>query len=151
MSKSQRNKLLCLLNYFERIRKSEEAGEEEFLSMCVSVSRRGLDPADAKGELWIGCEKKLVPFESQAGDLIENAHGCLQVDFANEYIGGGVLGMGCVQVRIALVWCIVAMVSPKGTHVTQNLTSSTSPVARPFSPLLQGTVHKLRLFPHTSI
>lgn len=99
MSKSQRGKLLCILNYFERIRKSEEAKEEVFLSMCVSVSRRCLDPEEAKGELWRGCEKPLLPFESLGEDVIENAHGCLQVDFANEYIGGGVLGMGCVQVR----------------------------------------------------
>lgn len=99
MSKSQRNKLLCLLNYFQRIKQSEEAGEEEFLSMCVSVSKRGLHPGDSKDEAWRGCEKKLVPFESLAEDVIENAHGYLQVDFANEYIGGGVLSMGCVQVR----------------------------------------------------
>ena len=39
-----------------------------------------------------------MPFESLAEGLIEGANGCLQVDFANEYIGGGVLGMGNVQV-----------------------------------------------------
>lgn len=88
-----------MLNYFERIRKAEEAKEEDFMSMCVTVSRRCLDPTEAKKEVWIGCEKPLLQFESLTEEMIENAHGCLQMDFANEYIGGGVLGMGCVQVR----------------------------------------------------
>lgn len=67
--------------------------------MCVSVSRRSLDPGDAKGEVWKECGKPLLSFESLGKKTIENAHGCLQVDFADEYIGGNVLGMGCVQVR----------------------------------------------------
>ena len=98
-SKSQQGKLLCVLNYFERIRKSEEVKEEDYLSMCVSVLRRSLDPAEANREMWKACEKPLLSFESFGGGMIENAHGCLQVDFADEYIGGNVLGMGCVQVR----------------------------------------------------
>lgn len=32
--------------------------------------------------------------------VIEDAQGCLQVDFANKYIGGGALGSGCVQEEI---------------------------------------------------
>lgn len=99
MSASQGNKLLCLLNYFERIRQNEEAKDEEFLSLCVSVTRRRLNPADANGASWEGCSEPLVPFESLSEGLIEDAHGCLQVDFANAYIGGGVLGLGNVQVR----------------------------------------------------
>ena len=69
------------------------------MSMCVSMSRRCLHPPESKKEMWRGCEKPLLQFESLTEDMIESAHGCLQVDFANEYIGGGVLGMGCVQVR----------------------------------------------------
>lgn len=99
MFASQGSKLLCLLNYFERIRQSEEAGEEEFLSLCVSVTRRRLSKEEADGTAWKECSKPLVPVESLVEGLIEEAHGCLQVDFANSYIGGGVLGMGNVQVR----------------------------------------------------
>ena len=91
-----------MLGYFERIRSAEEAGgeEEEFLSMCVSFSRQKVDPSDAKESAWRDCEKKLMSFESLESGVIESADGCLQVDFANEYIGGGVLDKGCVQVQI---------------------------------------------------
>ena len=55
---------------------------------------------DAASLSWGTCESPLTPFESPTdGGLIEGAHGCLQVDFANAYIGGGVLNMGNVQVR----------------------------------------------------
>lgn len=37
---------------------------------------------------------------------IEDSYGCLQVDFANEYIGGGVLNFGAVQVNIVPLWDI---------------------------------------------
>ena len=32
-------------------------------------------------------------------------HTCVQVDFANKYLGGGVLGHGCVQEEIRFVIC----------------------------------------------
>ena len=93
-----------MLGYFERIRSAEETGEEgeekkEFLSMCVSFSRHKMDSGDAGESAWRNCEKKLLSFESMECGVIESADGCLQVDFANEYFGGGVLDMGCVQVH----------------------------------------------------
>ena len=102
-SKSQKSKLLCLLNYFECVRSAEEAGNEEFLSMCVSVSRHHGNAGEA---MWRGCERPLLPFESLDHGVIENAHGCLQVDFANAYIGGGVLRKGCVQVCKKSFFCV---------------------------------------------
>lgn len=92
---SQKHKLLCLLNYFERIQASEEKGDEDFLSMHITVSRRNLD---TKSVSWNDAGQHLLSFESRSEGLIEEAHGCLQVDFANAYIGGGVLSMGNVQV-----------------------------------------------------
>ena len=35
--------------------------------------------------------------------LIEKQSGMLQVDFANEFVGGGVVGQGCVQEEIRYV------------------------------------------------
>lgn len=98
MSRSQRSKLLCLLNYFDRIRRSEVAKDEDFLSMCVSVSRQCLPPANVRAARWESSEKPLLPFESLDRGTIESAHGCLQVDFASKHIGGGVLRKGSVQV-----------------------------------------------------
>ena len=93
--KSQRSKLLCLLTYFDRLRQAESK-DEEFLSLCISVQRRQIQK-QASAKFWGECELLLSPFSSVDG-LIEESHGDLQVDFANEYIGGGVLNMGNVQV-----------------------------------------------------
>ena len=97
LSASQRNKLLCLLNYFERVRKLEEDGNKDFLSLCITVARKQLEREDPE-VAWGECTTPLLAFESFTEGRIEDAHGSLQVDFANEYIGGGVLNMGNVQV-----------------------------------------------------
>lgn len=75
---------------------------EQFLSMCITVARHHVMEEDPN-VAWGKCQKALTPFESPTdGSLIEDARGCLQVDFANAYIGGGVLNMGNVQVRHAM-------------------------------------------------
>ena len=48
---------------------------------------------------WKTCDLTLNEFEISDGRFIESFDGCLQVDFANEYIGGGVLQQGNVQVN----------------------------------------------------
>ena len=99
---SQRGKLLCILHYFDRIYEAEVSGNNEFLSMCISVLRHHVKEEDPTLS-WAICESPLTAFDSPMdGGLIEGAHGCLQVDFANAYIGGGVLSMGNVQVNIKL-------------------------------------------------
>lgn len=45
---------------------------------------------------WAACEAPLTPLLVLPGS-IEDAQGCLQVDFANRFPGGGVLGRGNVQ------------------------------------------------------
>lgn len=42
---------------------------------------------------------------------IEDCKGALQLDFANKYIGGGVLNSGCVQEEIRFVICPELLVS----------------------------------------
>ncbi len=95
---SQTAKLLCMLLYFERIRQAEENKEDSFLSLCISVKRKKLDDSPS----WKDSKEPLTALETTDKGAIEDAHGCLQVDFANEYIGGGVLGMGNVQVSVYL-------------------------------------------------
>ena len=46
---------------------------------------------------WSNCNKQLGVFLSRE-ELIEENHAGLQVDFANKFIGGGVLHLGNVQV-----------------------------------------------------
>ena len=98
---SQRNKLICLLKYFERLMDAEKADNQEFLSMNISVARKRIAKSDPD-LFWGKNTAVLLPLEPQPTGLIEDAHGCLQVDFANAYIGGGVLGLGNVQVCACL-------------------------------------------------
>lgn len=103
---SQRSKLLCLLTYFDRIRQSET----DFLAMNVSIRRQAVDKKEP-GVFWGKCELPLGSFSCEPNGVIEDSHGDLQVDFANEYIGGGVLQMGNVQVtcdvceHVLYFWC----------------------------------------------
>ena len=94
---SQKGKFVCLLKYFERIMSAEEADDQEFLSLCITIERKAI-VRKSPDKFWGGCDTPLVPFEPKSEGLIEDAHGCLQVDFANAYIGGGVLQLGNVQV-----------------------------------------------------
>ena len=99
---SQKSKLVCLLKYFERIMLAEEADDQEFLSLCITIERKSI-ARESPEERWGACDTPLVAFEPKSVGLIEDAHGCLQVDFANAYIGGGVLQMGNVQVNCCLM------------------------------------------------
>lgn len=47
----------------------------------------------------------------QCSGTIEDCMGALQLDFANKYLGGGVLNYGCVQEEIRFVICPELLVS----------------------------------------
>lgn len=53
----------------------------------------------------------MVVHVSSDGTIEDNGLGLLQVDFANKYVGGGVLGMGCVQEEIRFVICPELLIS----------------------------------------
>lgn len=56
-------------------------------------------------------KKKILKPEIKKEGTIEDAKGALQVDFANMYIGGGVLNSGCVQEEIRFTICPELIVS----------------------------------------
>ena len=95
---SQQSKCLCIVEYFDRLRKAEENGDEDFLKRCITIERKVLDASERKPGFWSDSKKPLSQFTTDSEGLIGNACGSLQVDFANEYIGGGVLQQGNVQV-----------------------------------------------------
>ena len=98
--RSQQSKCLCILGYFHRLLAEERAGNQDFLEMHVTIERRRLATAgQARPDFWKFSNVLLGEAESRSEGKIEEAHGCLQVDFANELIGGGVLQQGNVQVR----------------------------------------------------
>ncbi|CRK87314.1 CLUMA_CG001116, isoform A [Clunio marinus] len=85
-------KLKCLCSYFRRI-------------LCVEMPRNVItfqrrflkDHID-----WNHSEKKTstIEYKISSTGKIEDAYGMLQVDFANRFVGGGVLNQGCVQEEI---------------------------------------------------
>lgn len=92
---SQVHKLHCLVNYFNRVCKSMPQGMISYERKYLA-NYKALEPA-----FWIDNHKSLCSFETLDQGMIEDV-GCeyAQVDFANKFLGGGVLRMGCVQEEI---------------------------------------------------
>ena len=84
---AERAKLRCMLAYFER----------EVPHGTLRVERIVV-PARTTAE-WRADRSPLTPFEVSAG-AIEDAPDCRQIDFANRFLGGGVLSGGNVQEEI---------------------------------------------------
>ncbi|XP_037076309.1 poly(ADP-ribose) glycohydrolase-like [Pollicipes pollicipes] len=84
-------KLKCLMHYFHRVLEREPTG-------AVTFSRRYL--SEPQLPAWAGSSVPLGAMCCQSDGLIEDQEGMLQVDFANKFVGGGVLGDGCVQEEI---------------------------------------------------
>ncbi|VDL79560.1 unnamed protein product [Nippostrongylus brasiliensis] len=92
--------LRFILHYFAAVLKNMPTG-------CVSFWREAL-PKDALPD-WEQDETPLPLLAVASDSSIEDSPGCLQVDFANEYIGGGVLNWGAVQVRIVWIYNVLSL------------------------------------------
>ncbi len=88
---SQHARLRCVLAYFDRIADGAPRGR--------LVVERAVTPPRAAME-WAMDPSPLTDLTVDARGTIEDARGHLQVDFANEFLGGGVLRKGCVQEEI---------------------------------------------------
>eukprot|EP01041_Mallomonas_annulata_P012944 gene12944-27313_t len=99
----QCQKALCLIIYFSKCR--ERILEDEmWCGSNIGFHRRSLENDALSTALsWQNSNSKLSHFEIKNGSTIETAAGHLQADFANKYIGGGVLRDGCVQEEIRFV------------------------------------------------
>ncbi|VDK34806.1 unnamed protein product [Taenia asiatica] len=93
LSRSTDHKVLCILHYFSRIFSGDPPGG------IVTYTRRRLNqPPD-----FVSSEAKFksIAFGVSSTCLIEDADPeTLQVNFANRFLGGGVLHGGCVQEEI---------------------------------------------------
>jgi poly(ADP-ribose) glycohydrolase len=100
-------KLRAILAYFERVAEAPPRG-------VLSIERVVVAPHD-----WLADRSPLQPFAVDASGAIEDADDHRQVDFANAFLGGGVLSGGCVQEEIRFAVApelLVAMiVSPRMT------------------------------------
>eukprot|EP00397_Hematodinium_sp_SG-2012_P036606 GEMP01039538.1.p1 GENE.GEMP01039538.1~~GEMP01039538.1.p1 ORF type:complete len:468 (+),score=67.46 GEMP01039538.1:116-1519(+) len=103
IASSKRRKLECLIAYFERMQSTiAHCGEEE-----LSVIRQGVNIPSSEADrdsFWRCNEQRLSEVVVDAG-VIEEKHGMLQADFANQYLGGGVLWDGNVQEEIRFMIC----------------------------------------------
>lgn len=88
---AERAKLRCVLGYFDQIAEKAPAGRVEIERVVVPLR-------DASA--WAEDAASLTPLEVSESGAIEDAEGHRQVDFANAYLGGGVLSGGCVQEEI---------------------------------------------------
>ncbi|CAF4341089.1 unnamed protein product [Rotaria sp. Silwood2] len=95
-------KLKCILHYFERITRQMPNGVITFRRYALS------DPLVPK---WSKSTNGLIPMHLTTIKRIEDIDCVLQVDFANKYIGGGVLTSGCVQEEIRFSICPEMLVS----------------------------------------
>lgn len=84
----------------------------------VTFARRSVPENDLPD--WDKCQAtfdELLLHVSDEGTIEDDGVGLLQVDFANKYIGGGVLNYGCVQEEIRFVICPELLCSRLFTEV----------------------------------
>ncbi|XP_060861431.1 poly(ADP-ribose) glycohydrolase [Metopolophium dirhodum] len=98
-------KLKCIICYFKKVTSANSV-----LNGVVTYSRRRLPSGDLP--YWLQSTKKLTNlYITSDGTIEDNGDGMLQVDFANKFIGGGVLGHGSVQEEIRFLICPELLVS----------------------------------------
>lgn len=88
-------KLKCILNYFRVVLcDSMPTGMLTFQRRSIGFMPK-----------WESCDKKFssIKLHVSSSGKIEDADAMIQIDFANKFVGGGVLGHGCVQEEIRFV------------------------------------------------
>lgn len=109
-STSVLEKLKCICHYFRRVCTEVPVG--------VMTFKRHTVPPE-KCPSWSDSIKFIssTPLHVDSEGIIEDAHGLIQVDFANKFLGGGVLRRGCVQEEIRFVICPELLISMLFTEV----------------------------------
>ncbi|XP_038874333.1 poly(ADP-ribose) glycohydrolase 1-like [Benincasa hispida] len=100
-SKMQENKIRCIIHYFRRICSNIPVGFVSFERKVLPLNNCSGYFCCPKANFWINSTIPLCQFKVKDSGLIEDqTFGALEVDFANEYLGGGALHSGCVQEEI---------------------------------------------------
>lgn len=99
-------KIKCICNYFRRVL---VVGMPKGI---ITFQRRHIELDEFPK--WEDCDLKFssIKWHIDSYGRIETSQNMLQMDFANRYLGGGVLGYGCVQEEIKFMIkpeCIVGM------------------------------------------
>jgi poly(ADP-ribose) glycohydrolase len=108
---NEREKMTCLMFYFHELRKRITA-DSSWQGSKVSFLRRHIASDFSVAERFSSCRKDLCKVDVSDTGRIEDVPNALHADFANKYIGGGVLSGGCVQEEIRFTIspeCLVSM------------------------------------------
>ncbi|KAL6535339.1 hypothetical protein OROMI_026713 [Orobanche minor] len=102
---SHENKIKCIVHYFEKVCKIMPMGNVSFERKVLSL--RNSSPSNVlcpEADFWSKSTISLCRFEVHTSGKIEDqSNELLEVDFADEYIGGLVLELGCLQEEIRFV------------------------------------------------
>ncbi|KAK3092578.1 hypothetical protein FSP39_004576 [Pinctada imbricata] len=101
-SPAQNAKLRCFLDYFDEVTERHYNLHGNIRYVRQVVPREELPTLDS----WLNCKAELCPLIVHHEGFIEDSvPEAVEVDFANRFIGGGVLGMGKVQEEIRFTVC----------------------------------------------
>ena len=101
-------KLKCIFAYFEQLKDNMPKG-------VVTFERRG--HSDLPKIFWSMSDKPMTGLKVKQGTIELEGKGFTEVDFANKYIGGGVLNSGCVQEELRFLMCPELIISRLFTEV----------------------------------
>ncbi|GER44215.1 poly (ADP-ribose) glycohydrolase family protein [Striga asiatica] len=96
------NKIKCIVHYFERVCQNMPSGNVSFERKVLPLRRNNSsDIFYPEADLWSKSNNSLCRFEVNTSGLIEDQpYEALEVDFADQYIGGLVLKLGSLQEEI---------------------------------------------------
>jgi len=98
---NQENKIKCIVHYFERICNGMPSGVVSFERKVLPFKDNSFPIIYPNASFWSESKIPLCPFKAmETGTIEDHEEEALEVDFANEYLGGGALSKGCVQEEI---------------------------------------------------
>ncbi|KAJ1391218.1 Pol [Sesbania bispinosa] len=107
-NQKQENKIWCIIHYFQRISSDMPKGVVSFERKVLPLEDDSVHISYPNANIWSTSAIPLCRFEVLSSGLIEDhSSEAVDVDFANKYLGGGVLHRGCVQEEIRF------MISPE--------------------------------------
>ncbi|XP_057450173.1 poly(ADP-ribose) glycohydrolase 1-like isoform X2 [Lotus japonicus] len=107
-SQKQESKIQCIIHYFQRITSNMPQGVVSFERKVLPLEDDYIHISYPNADVWSTSIIPLCRFEVHSSGLIEDQLSeAVEVDFANEYLGGGALRRGCVQEEIRF------MISPE--------------------------------------
>lgn len=97
MKEAKVHRLLCIFNYFRRMRERSKAGKID--DSKIVYERRTLSPEHTP-KWGVYLNQEFCVLEVQESGSIDDSKNSLHIDFANKFVGGGTLGNGAAMEEI---------------------------------------------------